>query len=154
MLTADDRITGYASYLDAKYIVYNNARDYELDPVNGVTLNASGNPTPFSPRESGRVGYEHIFHVEGGTLVPNLSVYAQSAMYLNQFVLPEDRQDGYTKTDFTLRYAPSSEQWSVEGFVHNLEDRHVATMQYNYEAPLLRFYSDPRMYGVRFGFKM
>ncbi|MDO9362955.1 MAG: TonB-dependent receptor [Sphingopyxis sp.] len=151
--TSDDRISGFVSYLDAKYLRYPDANDYQLDPDFGVLTDNSGNRLTFAPKWSGRVSYSHTFHIGEGTLVPMASLYYQTAIFLRPFNLAADRQKGYTKSDFTLTYNAPDERYSVEAFVHNIENKKVATMQFNYELPVLRYYSEPRTYGVRVGFK-
>lgn len=151
--TSNDKFSGFFSYLDAKYLSYPNANNYQLDPDFGVLSDNSGNRLVFSPKVSGRFSYEHSFHIGAAKLVPRASIYWQSAMYLTPFNLAADRQSGYSKSDFTLTYTSPGDRFSVEGFVHNIEDKKVATMQFNYELPVLRYYSEPRTYGVRIGFK-
>jgi iron complex outermembrane receptor protein len=151
--TRDDQFSGFASFIDARYLRYPDANNYQLDPDNGVLSDNSGNRLVLSPKWSGRFSYSHTFHIGDATLVPSASIYYQSMMYLTPFNLSVDRQKGYTKSDITLTYNFAGEHLSIEGFVHNLEDRKVATMQFNYELPVLRYYSDPRTYGVRIGFK-
>lgn len=146
-LSPNDRINGFASYLDAKYTRYRNA----IDQTNGqVFASLDNNRLINAPRWSGRFQYTHDFKLlNGGRLSPSVSLYAQSKVYLREFNLTVDRVKGYTKTDLTLTYADPSDKWKVQGFVYNIENNIVRNGMFNVTSNLYSDYQPPRLYGLR-----
>jgi iron complex outermembrane receptor protein len=74
-------------------------------------------------------------------------------MYLRFIDAPVDLQKGYTKTDMLLTYAPPGGHWTLEGFVHNLENNNIASGENVVASRITRYYQPPRTYGMRVGVK-
>lgn len=166
--TSHDRISGYVSYLDAKVRSFTTASD-NLNSGGGnynslttllgnaplpanVTIDVSGNELPNAPKWSARVSYAHIFDLPGlGTLTPSVDFYAQSRTFSDVQNYSQSRRASYTKTDLNLRYEVEGGQFSITGFVNNLEDNHVANALVTVWSSTVASYDPPRTYGVRLG---
>lgn len=146
-ITRDDRFTGFASYLHARYGDFNNA----VDQLNGAVFpSLHGHELPNAPSVSLRGRYQHDFHIENfGTLSPSATVYWQKRSYLREFNLGIDRVPSYSKTQLSLLYQNPSKKWSIEGFVENLENRKVRSAQFVLAGAYLSYYDPPRTYGLR-----
>ena len=153
-ITAADQISGFVSYLHARYDQFLNANDPITDPNNLQPLDLSGNRLIRSPDFSARVSYNHDFELSGGgKLTPQISFFYQTAAFLREFNRSFDRQGGYTKTDLRLTYEMPGAHWTVEGFVQNLEDKAVRVAEYAASSYLLSYYAPPRRFGVRVAYK-
>jgi iron complex outermembrane recepter protein len=156
MLSRNDHLQAYATYTDARYDSFPNAIDGYVDPSGKTLFNLSGYPLALAPDYAARVGYDHSFGLaDGATLTPAVSVYWQSSMYLRPNTLGIGQQGAYSKSDCRLTYAAANGHWELEGFVHNIENKDVATSE-NVLAvgELTRVYSAPRTYGMRVSVKM
>jgi iron complex outermembrane receptor protein len=68
------------------------------------------------------------------------------------------KQKAYTRSDFTANWTSTDGKLTVQGYVHNIEDKMQAE---SYTAPTVlsvvngatAAVSEPRMMGVRIGFK-
>jgi iron complex outermembrane receptor protein len=148
--TRDDRISGYLALTDARYDKFVNA----IDSLTGKTnVDLTGRPLELAPSLSWRAAYQHIFHIGDATLTPQVAVYGQDSMYLRFIDAPVDLQKGYTKTDMLLTYAPPGGHWTLEGFVHNLENSNIASGENVVASRITRYYQPPRTYGMRVGVK-
>lgn len=149
-----DHITGFMSYLHARYDEFLNANDPSTDPGNLNPLNLSGNTLIRSPSFSARVSYAHDFKLSsGGRITPQLSFFYQTKTYLREFNNSFDTQGGYTKTDFKLTYESVGGHWTIDAFVQNIENRAVRVAEYGTGSALLSYYAPPRRYGLRVAFK-
>jgi iron complex outermembrane receptor protein len=148
--TRDDRISGYLALTDARYDRFTNA----IDSLTGKTnVDLTGRPLELAPSVSWRASYQHIFHIGDATLTPQVAVYGQDSMYLRFIDAPVDLQKGYTKTDMLLTYTAPSGHWTLEGFVHNLENNNIASGENVVDSRITRYYQPPRTYGIRAGVK-
>jgi iron complex outermembrane receptor protein len=153
-ITSDDQLSGFVSYLHARYDQFLNANDPITDPNNLQPLNLSGNRLIRSPDFTARANYSHDFHFAGGgRLTPQVSFFYQTQSYLREFNKGFDRQPGYTRTDLRLTYETAGKHWTFEGFVTNLENRAVRVAEYAASSYLQSFYAPPRRYGLRAAFK-
>jgi len=135
--------------LDAHYTRYNtpNGEDYsgkKLDRAPDMTLN---------------LGYTHTW------VLPNdaaLSAYLGSR-YSSAYVLTDRglptvaatqfKQDAFSKSDLTLTYTAPSDQWYVQGFVKNIENKSTMTALFTVNGANYTYLSEPRTVGVRAGVK-
>ena len=147
--TAADRINGYLSYLDAKVLDFPS-----IDPLTGITSNFAGNRLPGAPKFSGRVSYSHTFDLGGaGTITPTASLFYQTKSYtLFTNNLPS-RVPAYTRSDVIVRYETENKHFSLEGYVNNIENKIVMAGLFPELGASNAFFSPPRSYGVRLGFR-
>lgn len=119
-ITPDDRFRVTLDYLHANY------RDFTAAVVSiggaNVIANLSGNMAPFSPRVTLSFTYGHTFHLGDGTLKAEATSAFKSSHYLQATNYRSQEQPAYTKTDFTLTYAPSNDRFEIAAFVRNIED--------------------------------
>jgi iron complex outermembrane receptor protein len=120
-LTANDRIDGYVTYLDAVITHWPDAPD----PLRGAafTFDAAGNRLPGAPESTFRLSYSHAFDLgDWGKLVPTLASYHSSESFAQYTNGPQDRNPAYWRSDVFIRYATLREGFTVEAFVNNIED--------------------------------
>lgn len=171
-LTGVDTISGYATYLDARFSSFTNAVDAAVNPdgiynsyvpgatgfaalATNVAYNFTGNHLPNAPEESFRLSYSHIFDLTGiGTLTPSLQFYWQDASYNDFANHIQALRKAYTKSDFSLTFESEKIPLTVEAFVHNLENAAIyQTMNAKWDGTQ-GFLMPPRTYGLRMGYKL
>ena len=153
-ITDHDELSGFASYLHARYDDFVNTTDPILDPGNLRPLDLSGNKLIRAPDFSVRASYSHRFDLANrGALSPQASFFYQTASYLREFNQPFDRQPGYSRTDLRLTYEHPGGHWTAEAFVLNLENKAVRVAEYAVSSYLQSFYAPPRRYGVKIAYK-
>jgi iron complex outermembrane receptor protein len=147
MITPNDHLSGFLSYLRATYDDYKSAVDQQTGTV---YPDLSGNSLSHAPRTSGKLQYSHDFSLSnGGTLTPMVAVYYQTSTYLREFNLPVDRVGGYTKTNFNLRYLGVNGHWRAEVYGGNLEDKAVRNSGFTLIGRYFSDYNPPRTFGGR-----
>jgi iron complex outermembrane receptor protein len=137
MPTANGLFKASVAYMKAKY----------GDMVVASQSSLSGSPMANTPTWSGMLGYEHNFDFSNGGM---LTAGIQARITDGYWVTPEKTlanawQSGYTKSDLTLSYRPSSERWSLGAWVRNLENKAVTSMAFPLGRVLI---SEPRTLGV------
>jgi len=173
-LTPNDRLSGFASWLDAEYDEFRTIDTTYFDAGNlGNTVDLAGQKLRHAPEFSVTAIYEHDFVLgNGGRIVPRVQFHYETDTVISPFskVYPNlyrgaGEQDGYTKTDLSLRYEAPERRWEIEAFVQNVEDKAVKTDIQNIGASSngtpttgpsnlgtwVAFYNPPRTYGVRVG---
>jgi iron complex outermembrane receptor protein len=92
-----------------------------------------------------------------GSLIPHVQYTWQDDTYFRVFNRDFDLQEAYHKTDAKLMWESPEQKWSAEVFVENIEDKAVKDFiligSRLFSAPPLAWYSAPRFYGFRVGFK-
>jgi iron complex outermembrane receptor protein len=156
-LTREDKVQVTAAYTNAKLKnLIGGSNDYSLPActVPGITnpcLDVSGNTMPHSPKFSAQVMYQHSFALEGGTLIPRISMHYETASWLSVFNLGDpDKQKAYTRTDLGLRFDANS-KWYFDAFVRNVEDGKIKTSAMNANGPWQAQYLPPRTFGINVG---
>jgi iron complex outermembrane recepter protein len=149
-ITSADRLDTSFNYLSARYTNYLNVPD----PLTGAIYpSLDGHYLPKAPELSTRLRYGHSFTLPNSwTLTPAANFYYQTFSYLREFNLPIDRVPAYTRTGLLLSYRDPSDQWLVEAFVNNLEDRAIRNLGFtisNYYSS----YDAPRTFGVRVSYR-
>lgn len=150
-LSRSDRITGYATWLDARFDSFPDA----FSGFRNTVTDASGNHLAQAPRWSARVAYSHIFEMSAlGDLTATLQTYWQDDSYAWYTNNVEDEVPAFTRSDVILHYETPDDHVSVEAFINNIEDHQninsvfpalgVGRMQY-------AFYARGRTAGVRLG---
>lgn len=165
-VTRSDRLQGFITYLDARFGTLADSIDntnnlspayntFAPTPIPPGVANYSGNRLVNAPRLSLRGRYSHIFNLGTGTLTPSIDVYWQSKSYTSLDNISDPARGGrraYSKTDLNLLYETADGRWSVNAFVHNVENKKV----YSSSVPLAAFttamYMPPRTFGVRVGY--
>jgi iron complex outermembrane receptor protein len=92
-----------------------------------------------------------------GSLTPHVKYTWQDDTYFRVFNRDFDLQDDFHKTDAKLIWESPEQRWTAEVFVENIEDAAIKDFiligSRLFSAPPLAWYSPPRFYGARVGFK-
>jgi iron complex outermembrane receptor protein len=142
-ITPADRLNLTVSWLDAEFTELCTA------VVAGVCTQSFAGKRPVqAPTWQGNLGYEHEFQVGQSTLTARVQTQVQSSSYLLVQNYPSSRIDSYTRSDLNLTYTPAEGNWSVLGYVRNIEDSIVITAantNFNYYSYGL---APPRTFGA------
>lgn len=167
------RIDGKLGYLNAELTEY-----FAIDPTNtaksldneNCRLNAipgnplcpiapddfGGNDASRSPKWTFSMGVEYDFLSRWGTLTPRVQYYWQDETFYSGFNRPIDLQEKYHFTNVKLTWRSPDERYKVEAFVDNLEDdrvfQNLVVGPAVLGSPLLAWYGNPRVWGIRAGF--
>ena len=131
----------------------------DLDPgTDGVQQpNFAGNRPPFSPEFIITAGYDHVFDLAGsGSLTAGIFSTYKSSYFLDFYNYSDGEQQAFTQTDVSLQYSPASKRFTIQGYVHNLENERPLSYGsfvsagpddiYNWQ------FGQPRTYGLRLNF--
>ncbi len=150
-ITRNDRFNVTFNYLDAKLTQFTTFQS----GLDGGTpaIDASGNRPPQAPKYTVAVGYDHTFDLgAAGTLDANAYTRFKSDYYLTSFNRAADRQEGYSQTDLSVTYTTANGRYSVQGYVHNVEN-YVPLVYAAYTGGGINIYNfifgAPRTYGVQ-----
>ena len=84
-----------------------------------------------------------------GTLVPGVTFYYTSKYRVDDSPWFYGNQKSYTKTDLSLAWWSRDQQWSIRGFVNNVEDEATLMKATRFGGDVaVTDYSTPRTYGV------
>lgn len=127
------------------------------DPTSVTQPNLAGNKLPRSPEWILSARYEHSWDLGmGRSLLGVVSSTYKSSYFNTIFNYNDDRQDGYTATDVSLKY-DSGALWSLAVFGRNLEnERPLTYAAFTSAGPDDIFnwqFGQPRTYGVRLAFE-
>ncbi|GAA0540965.1 TonB-dependent receptor [Rhizomicrobium palustre] len=171
-ITSADTITGYATYLDARFSSFPNAVNSTVNPdgvynstvagkpgfaqlATNVPYNFTGNYLPNAPQETIRIAYSHVFDLgDDGTFTPSLQFFWQDTSYNDFANNPQAIRKPYTKSDLNLTYQSANERLTVEGYIHNLENRPVWQIMNAKWDDTQGYLYPPRTYGIRLGYKL
>jgi iron complex outermembrane receptor protein len=168
--TPHDELTGFATYLDARFTKFPNAVNASTNPDGIYNTNAalaglallptnvptdfSGNRLPNSAKVTARLSYSHIFDLAGGaTITPSAQVYWQGRSYGDLANSPQGVIKSYSKTDLNLTYKSPSGLLTINAYVHNLENKTAYQATNSKWDDTQGFYMPPRTYGVRVGLR-
>lgn len=117
----------------------------------------SGNEFSRAPKLTVTLAAEYTFYVgDYGSLTPRIQYYWNDDTYYRAFNAPEDLQEAYHLTDIKLTWTSPSEDWSIEGFVTNLEDdpiyQNVLVGPSALDNPFNAWYGPTRLWGMRANF--
>ena len=150
-MTRNDRFNATFNYLDAKLTQFTTFQN----GLNGGTpeIDSSGNRPPQAPKYTVAVGYSHTFELgSAGTLDASAYSRFKSDYFLSSFNRAADRQEGYSQTDLSLNYTTDNKRYSVQGFVHNVEN-YVPLVYASYTGGGINIYNfifgAPRTYGAQ-----
>lgn len=166
--TDELRIDVNGTYLNAKFGKYAafrplaQATGYIIVPGTTNVLDLRGNRVPLSPEFTLSAGAEYRISLgSAGTITPNARVFLSSSYELSEFNFdggipgrPVGRQGSYTKTDLSITWTSENENFMVQGFVQNLEDKAVLNrVAIGGQGAIFQNFSAPRIFGVKAGVK-
>ncbi len=139
-----------AGYLNAEYTSFYLESGDQFSGL-GNAVDYSGNSLARSPKFTLNLGIERDFEFESGYLTARLQTHYESDKNLDYHNFEVTEQDSFTKTDVIVTYEPADGDWSVMGYVRNIEDdRQFVSLDPNTETVAYGNVSAPRTIGVRF----
>ena len=128
-------------------------------PGGAAPVDVSGNRIPLTPKLSFNFGFEHRFRLQNGaSLIPSILVHWEDDNDLRHFGYDIDVQESWSETNFQVSYQPANENWYLDGWIRNIEDRDgddVVDLSYLVTGTGNRTanFRAPRTYGVSFGYR-
>ena len=128
-------------------------------PGGTAPVDVSGNRIPLTPELAFNIGFEHSFRLQNGaSLIPSIVVHWEDDTDLRQFGYDIDVQESWSETNFQVSYRPANENWYLDGWIRNIEDRDgddVVDLSYLVTGTGGRTanFRAPRTYGVSFGYR-
>jgi iron complex outermembrane receptor protein len=118
----------------------------------------SGRHLSRSPELKWNIGGEYEIPLgRFGALTPSIQYSWQAEAFYRVFNTEFDKQDAFHKTDLRVLWTSPEEHWEAEVFVSNVEDeavkQNILVGPRAFGSPPLAWYSEPRFYGFRIGFK-
>jgi iron complex outermembrane receptor protein len=137
-ITQDDRASLALQYLDTRYVdfvlpaIFKNTtpENYLGIPTGQATGVFTGDPIAVVPPWAGTAGYDHDWHVFGGTVTGRLDAQFASRTEMadaDPGTLQAVERAGYIQGDVLLRFAPKNDMWSVSAWCRNVTDKIVWT---------------------------
>lgn len=143
LVSSDDKINFSVTYLDAHF------KSYKPTP----TVDWAGYRLDKSPRTTASLSYSHSFALDSGAAFKaNIGTRYSASYVLSDYGNGlQFTQGAYHMSDASLTYAPASNNWSLQGYVRNIENKTIMT---NYSASFAGFpatvgLGTPRTAGVR-----
>jgi len=142
------RVNVAINWLDAKY------DDWEIVPG----ANFSGLPLSRSPKWSITAGYKYTMDLASGAGID----FAITSQWSDKYFLTNNQvranfvQPSYTRTNVTVTYNHGSGDWYTQLYLKNIENN-VAVTNVNVNGDLqngVATLSDPRLVGIRFGYRL
>jgi iron complex outermembrane receptor protein len=165
-LTPNDTILANVEYNHTNYDTFSYVQPFGFASPGSVscllgpnvrgsqTIDCSGHPLARAPLWSGSIGYEHVVDLpDGATLTASVHTQLSSSYWLNVDYIPAEKAQGYSRSDLDLVYRPASGDWSLSGYIRNLENAAVYTGSVEQPfVPGLVFATvlPPRTFGGRF----
>ena len=167
------RLDGKVGYLHAEFTDYSEidpidadrslARDkcvFRPSPINPCPAfsDFSGNKLTRAPEWTASIGAEYdVYLASYGMLTPRVSYYWQDDTWYRPFNAPLDLQEDYHFTNVRLTWQSPNEVWTVAAFVNNLENdrvfQNVLVGPRALNSPQNAWYGEPRLWGLRVGFR-
>jgi iron complex outermembrane receptor protein len=123
------------------------------DDFSGVGYDYSGNELINAPKLNLQAGLDQTAHLGSfGKLVGEVDTHYESGHYGTFDNFLSGRQPRYTMTDFSLSWSPVGDRFTIQGYVHNIENAVVFTTLSagkTATAPGHSGLEAPRTYGVR-----
>jgi iron complex outermembrane receptor protein len=146
--------------------------EQSIDPTNPILkVNLKGNQLAVSPPFKLNLNYEHAFDLgRRGAIVPWVNLHWEAASYLTlwnvdkhttdmAFVIPrqdihftDDKRKAFYTVDATVRYYKND--WYLEAFGYNLTNKVIQYWGGASEGVAKGSFSTPRIFGLRFQFKL
>lgn len=149
-------LTGTLAYLQSEFGEFGQQNPYQLyggQVLENNFVNQNGETTPWSPELT--VGASAAYFIDmgsNGTLQPYLQFYYSDGYNTSNLLAtdPAHDQDSFSKTDFRLIWSSPDGNYSIEGFVENIEDADVLARGNNNSDDIVQTsYLYPRNYGLR-----
>jgi iron complex outermembrane receptor protein len=125
-----------------------------------ANVDFSGKSLDKTPAAVLNLGYSHTFDLAGGSnLQVRIGTKYSTSYVLSDFVnATQYRQQSYSRSDLTANWTSADDKLTVQGYVHNIEDKMQAEGYTRSTVPSVvngatAAVSEPRMIGVRIGFK-
>ena len=155
LLTRHDTVSLNVSYLSAVFqnFQYPAPVDPAAPPQTTFSYEDLSGYTEFSaPRWTGTLKYQHTWEMpRDGQLALFLMSHAETFYWLTPNHTPDSRQPGYSRSQVGLQYSSASDKYTVQAYVHNLENRAVYN-NYTFQGPPpahnYASIDPPRTYGV------
>jgi iron complex outermembrane receptor protein len=150
LLTHLDRLRLTANYTNARFTQYEG----QYGTLSGIPYPAdlSGNTPPLAPEVVLSLGYDHTFNLaNSASIVADGVVRYTSHYFLTVNNWAGDRVDAYWRTDLGLEYRSPNKSVSVRAYVHNLENKVIATYASYINPPGEYVYDlgEPRTFGAQ-----
>ncbi|KQX25014.1 MULTISPECIES: TonB-dependent receptor [unclassified Sphingomonas] len=137
------RFDSSVAYMDAEF------KDFLVG-----TVQYAGNTPPSSPKWQLGAGLEYDIMVGDGKVTPRIQTHYETESYLAFTNFGRERQGDFSRTDMMLTYTAPDNQWSLQGWIRNIENRKVITAAaasglfgaYTYQL------TPPRTYGARLSY--
>ena len=151
------RISFGASYIDAEYGRFGINLPGGFQVINGAVpasrfIDLRGQRPPYTPKYTASIATSYAIDLGFGTITPQVN-FRYSDSYFAHGGLPYDRsgfQPSFTQTDIRLGFAPAAGNFSIEGFVENIEDEIInQRTQTGGDGLQQANWGLPRNYGVR-----
>jgi iron complex outermembrane receptor protein len=147
------KLSANVGYLDAQI------REFSAGISAATLVNYAGYQLPYSPPYTASLNGEYTLKLgDTGSLGLRASSYMSSAYWAIFSHTSNLRQDGFAKTDVSLTYYAPHSKWDIALYGNNLEN--VATIASvgetgrHYPFAGVAYVERPRLYGVRFHFKV
>jgi iron complex outermembrane recepter protein len=149
------KLTLSADYLSAIFTRFEGTlQQYSASgsEIGVVPYNFAGKSLVQSPRWSMSGGFEHVWDLPNAALfTAHIQTSFRTAQYFSNYNWEDSRQGDYTLSDAFLQYTAAQSRYSVQAYVHNLENSHYYTdasenatgAQYEYA------FGPPRTYGIQ-----
>lgn len=150
------QFTGTFAYLSSEFGEFGQQNPYQL--YNGEVLtdnfvNQNGQTTPWSPEVTFGASAAYFIDMgDRGTLQPYLQFYYSDGYNTSNLLAtdPAHDQDSFSKTDLRVIWSSAEGNYSIEGFVENIEDTDVLARGNNNSDDIVQTsYLYPRNYGLR-----
>lgn len=174
--TSNDQFSANIQYLHSKYdeLTYQAYSTTGTAPVIGCAVtptsqtgassaariydvDCSGRPLVNAPRWVFNLGYEHSFQLgDHGKLIAAADTRIETSRYLSLDFLELGRQGSYMMSNARVTYESPSGNFSLTGFINNIENELVFANSLQSPAKPGVIYNQlrpPRTYGVRAGFR-
>jgi iron complex outermembrane receptor protein len=140
------------SYQEARYDAYTT--DDPSNPAAGLQ-DLTGNHLLDSPDLTVNTGVQVEWPLGGslGVLLARVDFSWVDERYFRAFNLPSDRADSYHRTNATLKWRSPAQAWDAQLYVKNIEDDDTLANYVLAGARGIKFYHEPRTYGVRVGYR-
>lgn len=159
-MAISDRSQMYFSfaYNDSEYDSGNTLVDTTA-PGGPASVDVGGNRIPLTPEMAFNIGYQHSFSLgNGASLTPSIHFHWEDDNDLRHFGHDLDVQDAWSETDARVSYRPASDNWYLDAWVSNIENRdgiNVVDQSYLTSSTGGRSsnFRGPRTYGASFGYR-
>jgi iron complex outermembrane receptor protein len=144
-------ITANYAYLDAHWTQF-----VTIDPITyaGAYV-GTGNEVAMSPKNRINLAADYTFDLgAAGRVTPRVATHYSSHYFLLDYNSAIERQNGYFKTDLSLRWTDPKDRYSIEGYVENVGNEAVKSGgEFGGRGAFFIGYEPPRTYGVKVGYR-